>query len=432
MYILDFRVEGDLVLVGPRCTSLAPAAMLRVQTIWVSLVWLVGAFLYQEISANVALPPGLVNGVPRNTSLQDKFYLKVLKDKIQREIAKYRGNTSGVRVVQTDPEPDNANEGKVTSHTQFVISHSPGELGKNLLKFTINKSGEDQASVVTRVNLWIHVWQREKKRQARRKRKGKMIRISVYNNSSKDDKVIAELRTRIQGTNWFRISLPISLVRNLEMSQNSTIILRVECKRCNRKTRLMLPQMSKKKCKRNKKRRSKGKKGGKHGRKPKAMGRKRGCGTARNYPPTVSTQRLPFMIIEQRYKSFDRRKRSLSCNPSDLTYRNGTVTSSRCCRMSTYVEFSDMELDDAIVTPGGYDASRCIGRCSRMRRNRNRRRRGRNRNRNRNKRSRGGKSRKGKCRAVETSPLSVWLFDENHDLVRAELQDLVVRNCDCR
>ncbi|XP_046564311.1 inhibin beta A chain-like isoform X1 [Haliotis rubra] len=405
--------------------------MLRIHTIWVSLVWLVGTLMYQEISANVALPPGLVNGIPRNTSLQDKFYLEVLKDKIHREIAKHRGNTSGVRVVPSDPEPENTREGKVTSHTQFVISHSPGELGKNLLKFTIKKSKGDQVSVVTRVNLWIHVWQKEKKRQARRKRKGKMIRISVYNNSSKDDKVIAELRTRIQSTDWFRISLPISLVRNLEMSHNSTIILRVECKRCNKKTRLMLPQMPKRKCKKNKKRRNKGKKGGKHGRKSKAMGRKRGCGTPRNYPPTVSTQRLPFMIIEQRYKSFDRRKRSLSCNPSDLIYRNGTITSSRCCRMSTYVEFSDMELDDAIVTPGGYEASRCIGRCPRMRRNRNRRRR-RGRNRNRNKRSRGRKSRKGKCRAVETSPLSVWLFNENHDLVRAELQDLVVRNCDCR
>ncbi|ESO96383.1 hypothetical protein LOTGIDRAFT_59650, partial [Lottia gigantea] len=98
-----------------------------------------------------------------------------------------------------------------------------------------------------------------------------------------------------------------------------------------------------------------------------------------------------------------------------------------CCKLPSFVNFSDLGLDDRIVTPNGYMTGSCIGRCPRTRHN------GRRNNRDQTQipteRSR---SRRSRCKPAETSSLTVLLFNENHDLMQAELSGLVVNSCTCR
>ena len=340
--------------------------------------------------------------------------------------------------------------------SEYPYNSLPFIAGKNTLQFPLSRRRNTSDSEITRADLWILVWRKEKKhkkknfRQLRKRRKGKLIRIRIYSVMNKESTKVAELRTKVQKTKWYKISLPISLLKNLESSQKQLMVLRVECKRCNRKTQIIFPRRPKAKCRKTGRKNKDSKRGmnkdskGKH--------RRRGCGTARLSPPAKHSKHRPFIVIEQGWKGSRRLRRSAqvmtSCGTSSssegvLGVLTGRSPANSCCKVSSYVDFSDMDLDDDIVSPAGYTAATCVGTCARRRRNisssrssRNRRsrrvsRRSRRRSRGRGKGHGGRNSNRGYCTADESSPLTVWIFNDDHDLVRAKLPGLVVRSCRC-
>lgn len=71
-------------------------------------------------------------------------------------------------------------------------------------------------------------------------------------------------------------------------------------------------------------------------------------------PISISKKRKPFLVFKINDTKSDRNKRSTSCSGSNL---NG------CCKQPLFISFSEIGWDDWIIQPSGYMANYCRGSC---------------------------------------------------------------------
>ncbi|XP_076461573.1 uncharacterized protein LOC143294045 [Babylonia areolata] len=193
----------------------------------------------------------------------------------------------------------------------FVFSKSPGN---NVLEFELNRNRtSNMPDTMAKVNLYLYVWkQRESRRSRRNRRRSKrhrFIRLRVFqvNERNRKKKRIAELRKRVHRSHWHRLSLPVSLVQSMWQAHNGTLKLRVKCKRCSDKVRLVMPSDSHTPCpqkpKKNKKIKNKNKK------KP-AKGQTPGLLHTLNPPPVRGKRDKPQVEGEEEEEEEKKEKKS--------------------------------------------------------------------------------------------------------------------------
>lgn len=359
--------------------------------------------------------------------------------------------------------------------------------GKNILVFDLQRP---DSTGVAKVNLWVYIWNKRNKntRQRRKSKKGRLIKIRVFqiDERSPKGKRIAELRKHVQSSNWHRLSLPVSLVQSLPASENGTLKLRIRCKRCNHHTHLVMPSETTR-CASNDvmprgdevdefeeddaDRQQKARAPTPKGRSLRQGGgrRKGRGGRHRSLEPNKKCKRqssgdtrdkFPFMVIEDKDRTPEEGSRyrrssssvssssATSLSEMDSSPSSAAVSTSSCvdesnnnsrscCVLSIPVEPSEYGLGEAIVAPTTLVVTACDGACSSRsqassspsstaRHNR------------RGRRGEGSRGRRGKnrktttCQPTDSQPLDVWFFDHNHNLVQASLPNMIVSQCGCR
>ncbi|PVD30756.1 hypothetical protein C0Q70_10031 [Pomacea canaliculata] len=359
--------------------------------------------------------------------------------------------------------------------------------GKNILVFDLQRP---DSTGVAKVNLWVYIWNKRNKnnRQRRKSKKGRLIKIRVFqiDERSPKGKRIAELRKHVQSSNWHRLSLPVSLVQSLPASENGTLKLRIRCKRCNHHTHLVMPsettrcasndvmprgdevdEFEEDDADRQQKPRAPTPKGRSL---RQGGGRRKGRGGRhRSLEPNKKCKRqssgdtrdkFPFMVIEDKDRTPEEGSRyrrssssvssssATSLSEMDSSPSSAAVSTSSCvdesnnnsrscCVLSIPVEPSEYGLGEAIVAPTTLVVTACDGACSSRsqassspsstaRHNR------------RGRRGEGSRGRRGKnrktttCQPTDSQPLDVWFFDHNHNLVQASLPNMIVSQCGCR
>lgn len=219
-----------------------------------------------------------------------------------------------------------------------------------------------------------------KKDQRNARGKGKRIKIRVFlsdTNGSRGQR-IAELKTRIETSSWGKLGLPVSIIHTLgDEHSNNTLRLRIECKRCSRKTQVVMPgNADSKLCKQ---KQGQSKKNHKNAAKLRRW--KKHCTHVEN----IDEKLFPFLVIEEKTRSaqgrfkrasvIDPYKSNTGCINQTRLENAGVMLSTdsrtspilpgpRCCTLvKTFVEFSDLNLDFVIVYPSGFEYGSCVDDC---------------------------------------------------------------------
>lgn len=184
-----------------------------------------------------------------------------------------------------------------------------------------------------------------------------VLKVFSLQNGSKRRKNVAKLQIRPNDTAWYKVSLPRSITNSFESYQNRTVSMCIDCRRCNKRTRITFPlktHPSKRKRKRSRKNKRKNRKNRRQRNTKKKRGKK----------PKELHYHRPFLIY--RLKQNHRSKRNLDNNPCSLS--NDTQS---CCRYEQFVSFSDMGFEQNILFPSGVTYSSCIGGCGGLSLNQN-------------------------------------------------------------
>lgn len=184
-----------------------------------------------------------------------------------------------------------------------------------------------------------------------------VLKVFSLQNGSKRRKNVAKLQIRPNDTAWYKVSLPRSITNSFESYQNRTVSMCIDCRRCNKRTRITFPlktHPSKRKRKRSRKNKRKNRKNRRQRNTKKKRGKK----------PKELHYHRPFLIY--RLKQNHRSKRNLDNNPCLLS--NDTQN---CCRYQQFVSFSDMGFEQNILFPSGVTYSSCIGGCGGLSLNQN-------------------------------------------------------------
>ncbi|XP_071112015.1 uncharacterized protein [Haliotis cracherodii] len=106
----------------------------------------------------------------------------------------------------------------------------------SILEFVLDTSRKRKELEVLSANLWVLVKKRGKTK------KGKRIVLKVFQLKDKGLVLLTYLRTKVKKTRWQKLSLPISLIQTLVEPPLSTLKLRIDCRRCGREVKLVLPR----------------------------------------------------------------------------------------------------------------------------------------------------------------------------------------------
>ncbi|ESO97069.1 hypothetical protein LOTGIDRAFT_174638 [Lottia gigantea] len=112
---------------------------------------------------------------------------------------------------------------------------------KSLLQFVIHIGEQKSNLEVVSAHLWLVV------RKRGNKKTNKTIVIKVFKVQDKKKSQLTYLRTHVKKTRWQKLSLPISVVQELLNPNEGRLKLKIECKRCGRSVKLVVPKGSKRK-----------------------------------------------------------------------------------------------------------------------------------------------------------------------------------------
>lgn len=226
----------------------------------------------------------------------------------------------------------------------------------------------------------------------------------VIKSTGKTMELVDSFPMTINRTKWQKVQLPAGVVQTM-FEKHHRLRLMVRCFDCNGHIRPVLAKR-----KRHKKRTTKRQK------------RPRSVGAGYFIQPVKETnkrlnKKRPFLIIrtETRIPTLNRK------------YRRETKCDSKyaCCLKSYYVSFKDMGWDDWIISPQGYHANYCDGYCG------------------------SGVAKKELynhhthvireqnpdikicCSPRDFKPLEILYFDENGNIVRSKLPEMIANSCAC-
>uniref|UniRef100_A0A2C9KRJ5 TGF-beta family profile domain-containing protein n=1 Tax=Biomphalaria glabrata TaxID=6526 RepID=A0A2C9KRJ5_BIOGL len=246
--------------------------------------------------------------------------------------------------------------------------------GKNVLTFRFRPEIIKGGKPVLRINLFLYVSKKDNKEsgtesfpstfptsrnlgnvKTNSREKGKKIKILIFLVTASGNRIqkLAELKKSINRSQWEKLGLPVSLISKVaEANSNNTLYLRVECKKCNKKTQLSIPT----KCIR----RHRLRKNKKDKREPRSN---KNC--SHSSAATADVHK-PFIVVESS-DAISRNKRNAKPEPAceDVGVNKTGITTPGCCKqIKTFVQFADLNLSNAIVSPSGFYLVTCTGECT--------------------------------------------------------------------
>lgn len=188
----------------------------------------------------------------------------------------------------------------------------------------------------------IYIYFKVKKRRKRTRRV--VLKVFSLLSGTKRKTTVAKLKVRPSDTAWYKVSLPLSVMKSVENRNNRTLSMCIDCKRCNSRTKITFPlktHPSRRKRKKTKKNKGKGNK------------RKQRHTKKKKKQKKLRVHR-PFLIY--RFRHNHRSKRFIhNCSSVSDTQK--------CCRHEEFVSFSDLGFDQDILFPAGVSYSVCMGTC---------------------------------------------------------------------
>ncbi|XP_074659573.1 inhibin beta B chain-like [Tubulanus polymorphus] len=307
------------------------------------------------------------------------------------------------------------------AHISEMVSFSQDdETGNaNVIQFHLGEEeSKRQDILVTHANVWVFIKYRKNGTRKNPLRDIKLLIYDVNNNGTLGGAVFGRDVT-VRHSRWHRLTLPKNMAQRMFKNVDHTLRLAVICEGCGNGIRPLLAR----------RRRFRSKGGTRRQRARIArIARYRKLHSSFSGSRMTNTKQIrrlnrrrPFLVMRTKLKPSDRRKRrSLTC---DGRNRN-------CCKHSFFVDFRDLNWDDWIIAPHGYNADFCTGKCdgftpynlfstshSTV--------------------MSGYLYKKGHrpfdscCTPREMAPISLLHFDEEGNIVKTDLTDMKVVSCGC-
>ncbi|XP_005093781.1 uncharacterized protein LOC101862711 [Aplysia californica] len=365
----------------------------------------------------------VISGIPRRLHSRPQHQSSSTKFNLNNANILYPGTDAQTRYNQSWPLVNPKPPTKTVLRPAMPWNSIIPAVGvdRNILAFSLKNETVSGTRMVTKIYLWLYVWKRERKKKMtsssrpitssasssgpsardmaakrrgarnKRQKKGKMIKIRVFlsDENGKRGQRIAQLKKKVHKSKWETLGLPVSLVKSIESSsRGNKLWLKVECKRCTRRTQLVFPTTSdSKKCRRNKRKKRKGRTR-KSSKDKKSMRRlRKKCASE-----VADSKMFPFIVLEEKPMSANsrpkrdvekenapvfpfrprfrgkREKERFGSQPEKNTRAEMQAhivnQEQTCCReQKVFIEFSDLNLDDVIVAPSGFTLTTCTGSC---------------------------------------------------------------------
>ena len=197
------------------------------------------------------------------------------------------------------------------------------------------------------------------------------LKVTKIDTQTGASKVVATSVLKVRHTSWKQLILPTSLIRNTIHSPNNNLVFRVTCEGCSRDGPEMILLHKRR--------------------------RRRRTRTTKRHRRRLHKRR-PFLIIETKM-----------AETSYSLFRVKRNTRPRGCRLrQSYITFREMHWDDWIISPSGFSANWCSGRCRA-----------------------GRDGSKKTCQPTRRSSLQLRYFDGDN-IVNATLNNWIVESCGCK
>ncbi|XP_064648201.1 inhibin beta B chain-like [Lineus longissimus] len=270
----------------------------------------------------------------------------------------------------------------------------------NALQFTFSKDEITRGDLdVTSAHLWI-LLRYKKPKFTRRKPRRVLLTVSKMTQDGRTGEIVASFPVTSKHSRWQKLTIPVEVIQEMFKELNTKIRFLVSCAGCDTEVE---PVLVKRKSRR-----------------PRSRSRGRRFRPRRK---NKLNKRRPFLIIRTHVKKSARHKiekRHAKCDPEFDS----------CCKQELYVDFKDLGWD-WIITPSGYNAHYCNGVCgvgstpdmyatrhstivSRILK------------------IKPAEERLQPCCSPKSmKPLSLLYFDDKFDIVKADLDGMVVNQCSC-
>ena len=266
------------------------------------------------------------------------------------------------------------------------------------MQFTLHRDDSGGRLHVTSASLYLLL--RRSRRGEPREHTQRRVTIGIY--SVDDNSFITSVDVIARHTRWQQLTLPTTLVQEIFDSSTRTLRVRIQCSSCGHDVKPLLAtrHISKRK-------------------------RKRYARKGRSVPSRKRlNKRRPFLVINTAKSDPPRgtSKRSVGCESN----------SSRCCKKSLYVSFAEIGWDEWVIAPEGYYANYCSGKCSVQFSPRDYKS---AHSSVLNHYSGSDSQKQGNiefcCSARKMASLSLLYFDDNSNIVRSDVPDMIVEDCGC-
>lgn len=232
--------------------------------------------LYQTLANLHALQ----KQTPRNVMLQEKLdslrHLAIIKADILRRlgIAETPRETNSVSVPKQKAEPesdDGVQKYKLADVSSYHSEPSDNFTDENIIQFRLMKTDYRKHIEVNGANLLVRVKLRKDKskhkkmlrsltdkKEKRRRKRDKLFKeidviVSNVTGDGRPGEVIATLKSKLRKTKLLKVSLPKDVVQKSLDSDEKILQFFVQCKGCNKKTKLILVHKNKKSARRKRK-----------------------------------------------------------------------------------------------------------------------------------------------------------------------------------
>lgn len=240
-----------------------------------------------------------------------------------------------------------------------------------------------------------------RKKDKSKKKPGHRVKIKLYQliGQPEEQELIATVISVVRHTKWQRLLLPSTLVQNIMESAERTLKVKVVCINCGEDVELVLSRKNGKRQTRSNRRRSGGIRRKPHKRRRSKVGKN----------PNMHTDRTPYLEIHTANKLHRRlRKRDVESTT------HGHLVSPGCCELKEYVDFREFGWHTWILSPRGFNQTICVGNCS-----------------NSDSSLPQGAAESTCCHPIETSSLPVVYLNEQGEVQRAQIPNLVTHQCGC-
>lgn len=259
----------------------------------------------------------------------------------------------------------------------------------NVVQFKVVRDNQGRKLEVTSANLLVKIkYKRKHPRRLRRRRKLKLkkisLKLSTVDSLGHPVNVVSSITTKIRRTKWLKVPLPAKVIESAMQRIDGNLYLHLNCEGCDKAAQLILINGHRNKIKR--------KKGRRKNKKLKAKLRE--LKSIRTRRKRRLNRTRPFLILHTKVKTYIRSKRDA------VICKNNSI----CCMDNLHVDFNSIGWGDWVIAPKSFETGVCQGVCS---------------------------YNHSSCQETKSKHLVFLYFDENGNVIRTSLPNMILTECGC-